>query len=33
MREFFEAINEYPWTTLLVYVMIISIIKVIQNKD
>jgi len=29
MREFFELINEYRWTTFFVFLMIITIIKVI----
>jgi hypothetical protein len=34
MREFFETINEYPWTTFFVFMMIISIVSVfkIDNK-
>lgn len=28
MKEIFEAINEYPWTTFFVWVMIISTVAV-----
>lgn len=28
MKEIFEAINQYPWTTFFVWVMIISIVSV-----
>jgi hypothetical protein len=33
MKEFFEAINEYPWTTFFVFIMIITIAEVFKNND
>ena len=36
MREFYEVINEYPWTTLCLFIMITSIlseIAVILHRD
>ena len=36
MREFFELVNEYPWTTFFLFLMITTIlseIAVILHKD
>jgi len=30
MRDFFILINDYPWTTFFVFIMIISIVSVIS---
>ena len=27
MREFFEVINEYPWTTFFLFIMIVVILS------
>lgn len=27
MREFFQAINDYPWTTFIVFAMLIVIVN------
>ena len=31
MREFFEVINEYPWTTLWLCVFIVSVANKLSN--
>jgi hypothetical protein len=31
MKEFFETINEYPWTTFFLFIMIIIIIKLFKE--
>lgn len=33
MKEFFETINEYPWTTFFVFIMIIAIVSVFKIDD
>lgn len=32
MKEFFETINEYPWTTFFIFIMILTIVKVLANN-
>jgi hypothetical protein len=32
MREFFETINEYPWTTFFVFIMILAIAGALTNN-
>jgi hypothetical protein len=32
MREFFETINEYPWTTFFVFIMILAIVGALTNN-
>lgn len=32
MREFFEIINEYPWTTFFVFIMILAIAGALTNN-
>lgn len=32
MREFFELINEYPWTTFFVFIGLISLIETFFNQ-
>lgn len=31
MREFYEIINEYPWTTFFLFLMIVVIITIFAN--
>jgi len=31
MREFFEIINEYPWTTFFVWIMILPVIALLTE--
>jgi hypothetical protein len=31
MREFFQTINEYSWTTFFLFIMIITIIAIFKN--
>ena len=31
MKEFFQTINEYPWTTFFLFIMIIIIIKLFKE--
>jgi hypothetical protein len=31
MKELFELINEYPWTTFFVFIMIITIIEYLKK--
>jgi hypothetical protein len=31
MKEFFETINEYPWTTFFVFIMILTIVGALPN--
>ena len=33
MREFFETINEYKWTTFFVFLMVLSIANALFKKD
>jgi len=33
MREFFETINDYPWTTFFVFCMIIAIAGTFKCND
>jgi len=33
MKEFFETINEYPWTTFFVFLMILSITGSLRNNN
>jgi len=33
MKEFFETINEYPWTTFFVFIMIIAIVSVLKDNE
>jgi hypothetical protein len=33
MRDFIEAVYEYPWTSFFILVAIISIIKNIKGED
>ena len=33
MKEIFEAINEYPWTTFFVWVMIMSVVAIYKDND
>ena len=33
MREFFETINEYKWTTFFVFLMVYSIANALSRKD
>jgi hypothetical protein len=33
MKEIFQAINEYPWTTFFCWLMILSMIGVYKNYD
>lgn len=33
MREMFAAINEYPWTTFFIWIMILVIIGAIKSND
>lgn len=32
MKEFFETINEYPWTTFFIFIMILTIVEVLANN-
>jgi hypothetical protein len=32
MREFFQTINEYPWTTFFVFMMILTIAGALTNN-
>jgi hypothetical protein len=33
MREFFQIINEYPWTTFFVFIMIIAIVETFKCNN
>jgi hypothetical protein len=33
MREIFETINEYKWTTFFVFLMVLSIANALFNKN
>ena len=33
MKEFFEAINLYPWTTFFIYIMIASILSIFKSTN
>lgn len=33
MREFYQLINEYPWTTVILFIGIIIIIQLLYKKE
>jgi hypothetical protein len=33
MKEFFQIINEYPWTTFFVFIMMITIISLFKKDE
>lgn len=33
MREFFEIISEYPWTTFFLMLFVVVIVSIIKNGD
>jgi len=33
MKEIFQAINEYPWTTFLCWLMVLSVVAIYKNND
>ena len=33
MKEFFEIINEYPWTTFFIFIMFIAIVDTFKCND
>ncbi len=33
MKEFFEIINEYPWTTFFIFIMLIAIVDTFKCND
>ncbi len=33
MKEFFELLNEYPWTALITVIFIITVLRIVFNNE